>query len=131
MASYDDGSYSKVVLEGDVHTTNQEAAGLPTRSNAKTFIYGFLYGAGDEKIGKSIGKGSGEGRKIKKKFLTKLPALKYLMRQKNVAGLRDLTDVSYPYVTVMRHLILYFKVVAQSFVKLGMFALPMLSRKLT
>ena len=78
MASYDDGSYSKVVLEGDVHTTNQEAAGLPTRSNAKTFIYGFLYGAGDEKIGKIIGKGSGEGRKIKKKFLTKLPALKYL-----------------------------------------------------
>ena len=78
MASYDDGSYSKVVLEGDVHTTNQEAAGLPTRSNAKTFNYGFLYGAGDEKIGKIIGKGSGEGRKIKKKFLTKLPALKYL-----------------------------------------------------
>ena len=78
MAAYDDGAYSKVVLEGDVHTTNQEAAGLPTRSNAKTFIYGFLYGAGDEKIGKIIGKGSGEGRKIKKKFLTKLPALKYL-----------------------------------------------------
>ena len=78
MASYDGGSYSQVVLEGDVHTTNQEAAGLPTRSNAKTFIYGFLYGAGDEKIGKIIGKGSGEGRKIKKKFLTKLPALKYL-----------------------------------------------------
>ena len=78
MASYDDGAYSKVVLEGDVHTTNQEAAGLPTRNNAKTFIYGFLYGAGDEKIGKIIGKGSGEGRKIKKKFLSKLPALKYL-----------------------------------------------------
>ena len=78
MAAYDDGSYAKVVLEGDVHTTNQEAAGLPTRSNAKTFIYGFLYGAGDEKIGKIIGKGSTEGRKIKNKFLKKLPALKYL-----------------------------------------------------
>ena len=78
MAAYDNGNYAKVVLEGDVHTTNQEAAGLPTRSNAKTFIYGFLYGAGDEKIGKIIGKGAGEGRKIKKKFLNKLPALKYL-----------------------------------------------------
>ena len=78
MAAYDDGSYAKVVLEGDVHTTNQEAAGLPTRSNAKTFIYGFLYGAGDEKIGKIINKGSSEGRKIKNKFLKKLPALKYL-----------------------------------------------------
>lgn len=78
MASYDGGEYSNVVLDGDVHTTNQEAAGLPTRSNAKTFIYGFLYGAGDEKIGKIINKGAGEGRKIKKKFLSKLPALKYL-----------------------------------------------------
>ena len=78
MAAYDDGNYANVVLEGDVHTTNQEAAGLPSRSNAKTFIYGFLYGAGDEKIGKIIGKGAGEGRKIKNKFLKKLPALKKL-----------------------------------------------------
>ena len=78
MAAYDGGSYANVVLEGDVHTTNQEAAGLPTRNNAKTFIYGFLYGAGDEKIGKIIGKGSTEGRRIKNKFLKKLPALKTL-----------------------------------------------------
>lgn len=78
MAAYDGGSYAQVVLEGDVHTTNQEAAGLPTRSNAKTFIYGFLYGAGDEKIGKIIGKGSTEGKRIKRKFLKKLPALKNL-----------------------------------------------------
>lgn len=78
MAAYDDGAYADVVLDGDVHTTNQEAAGLPSRSNAKTFIYGFLYGAGDEKIGKIIGKGSKEGKKIKNKFLKQLPALKYL-----------------------------------------------------
>ena len=78
MANYDDGSYSRVVLDGDVHTTNQEAAGLPTRSNAKTFIYGFLYGAGDEKIGKIINKGATEGKRIKNKFLKQLPALKYL-----------------------------------------------------
>jgi DNA polymerase I-like protein with 3'-5' exonuclease and polymerase domains len=78
MAAYDNGAYADVVLNGDIHTTNQEAAGLPTRNNAKTFIYGFLYGAGDEKVGKIIGKGAGEGRKIKNKFLKKLPALKYL-----------------------------------------------------
>ena len=78
MASYDGGAYVDVVLDGDVHTTNQEAAGLPTRSNAKTFIYGFLYGAGDEKIGKIIGKGATEGKRIKNKFLKKLPALKML-----------------------------------------------------
>ena len=78
MAAFDGGAYSSVVLDGDVHTTNQEAAGLPSRSNAKTFIYGFLYGAGDEKIGKIIGKGSTEGKRIKNKFLKQLPALKKL-----------------------------------------------------
>ena len=78
MAAYDDGAYATTVVSGDIHTQNQEAAGLPTRSNAKTFIYGFLYGSGDEKTGKIIGKGAKEGKAIKKKFLSKLPALKYL-----------------------------------------------------
>lgn len=78
MAAYDGGNYANVVLEGDVHTTNMEAAGLTERSQAKTFIYGFLYGSGDEKTGKIIGKGAKEGKAIKKKFLKKLPALKYL-----------------------------------------------------
>lgn len=78
MAPFDGGAYALEVVNGDVHTANQEAAGLPTRSNAKTFIYGFLYGAGDEKIGQIIGKGAGAGKAIKKKFLAKVPALKKL-----------------------------------------------------
>lgn len=78
MAAYDAGDYAKEVVNGDIHSKNQESAGLPTRSNAKTFIYGFLYGAGDEKIGKIIGKGATEGRKIKSQFLKKTPALKKL-----------------------------------------------------
>lgn len=75
----DGGSYGKVVTEGDVHTTNQEAAGLPTRDNAKTFIYAFLYGAGDEKIGSIAGKGKAEGRKLKATFLEKTPGLAKLL----------------------------------------------------
>lgn len=78
MAAYDDGSYADVVLNGDIHTANQMAAGLESRNQAKTFIYGFLYGSGDEKTGKIIGKGAKEGKAIKQKFLKKLPALKYL-----------------------------------------------------
>lgn len=78
MAAYDDGAYADVVLNGDIHTANQKAAGLESRNQAKTFIYGFLYGSGDEKTGKIIGKGAKEGRAIKNKFLKKLPALKYL-----------------------------------------------------
>jgi len=51
MAKYDDGAYVRIVTTGDVHTENQRAANLKTRSLAKTFIYAFLYGAGGWKIG--------------------------------------------------------------------------------
>lgn len=77
-----DAAYTKEILEGDVHTANQKAAGLPTRDNAKTFIYGFLYGAGDAKIGTIINKGKDEGRKIKESFLAKFPALDNLIQEK-------------------------------------------------
>lgn len=86
MARYDNGAYGREVLEGDIHTANQNAAGLPTRANAKTFIYGFLYGAGDAKIGSIIGKGSKEGKIIKEKFLRKTPALKRLRDAVNHAS---------------------------------------------
>ena len=76
MAKYDKGAYAKIILEGDIHSENQHAAGLPTRNDAKTFFYGFLYGAGNEKIGKIIGKNANAGAALKKKFLTRLPALK-------------------------------------------------------
>lgn len=78
MARWDGGAYGDVVLNGDIHTMNQEAAGLPTRDNAKTFIYGFLYGAGDEKIGQIVGKGRAAGKALREKFLATLPALKKL-----------------------------------------------------
>ena len=79
MAKYDDGAYGEQVVNGDIHTVNQEAAGLPTRNNAKTFIYGFLYGAGDAKIGEIVGGNAKRGKALKKKFLETLPALKKLV----------------------------------------------------
>lgn len=75
MARYDGGAYGEILLNGDIHTANQEAAGLPTRDNAKTFIYGFLYGAGDAKIGEIVGAGAKRGKELKTKFLASLPAL--------------------------------------------------------
>ena len=83
MHRYDGGKYGKEILEGDIHTANQEAAGLSTRPQAKTFIYGFLYGAGNAKIGEIIGKGAKEGGLIKKRFLAKTPALKKLTEALN------------------------------------------------
>lgn len=78
MARYDGGKYGEVLLNGDIHSVNQEAAGLPTRANAKTFIYGYLYGAGDAKIGLIVGKDAAEGKRLKAQFLKKTPALKKL-----------------------------------------------------
>lgn len=78
MARWDEGEYGNEVLNGDVHTKNQLAAGLPTRDNAKTFIYGFLYGAGDAKIGSIVGKNATVGKTLKEAFLAATPALKNL-----------------------------------------------------
>lgn len=75
MARWDKGEYAKVILEGDIHSVNQAAAGLPTRDMAKTFIYAFLYGGGDGKIGSIVGKGAKAGGQLRKKFLAGLPAL--------------------------------------------------------
>lgn len=79
MALHDGGAYARVLLEGDIHTVNMEAAGLPNRDAAKTFIYAFLYGAGDGKIGSIIGKGRKAGGVLRKQFLAGLPALRKLV----------------------------------------------------
>jgi len=79
LAHYmNDTAYTKEILEGDIHTANQLAAGLETRAQAKTFIYAFLYGAGEEKIGEIAGGGAGKGRKLKNSFLKANPKLKEL-----------------------------------------------------
>ena len=74
-----DPDYTKEVVEGDVHTANQKAAGLDTRNQAKTFIYAFLYGAGNAKIGSIVGKGAAHGAKLKAQFLERTPSLQRLV----------------------------------------------------
>jgi len=80
-----DDNYVKTVTEGsskdgtDVHTVNQRAARLATRDNAKTFIYAFLYGAGDSKIGSIVGGSAAAGKKLKQSFLAQTPALRKLI----------------------------------------------------
>lgn len=85
MGRYDGGKYSEVILKGDIHTVNQLAAGLPTRNQAKTFIYAYLYGAGDEKIGTIVGGTAKDGAKLKASFLKKTPALKQLKEDIDLA----------------------------------------------
>ena len=71
----DSPKYTKEILEGDIHTLNQELAGLQTRDQAKTFIYAFLYGAGNAKIGEIVGGGASAGKIIKNKFLKRVGSL--------------------------------------------------------
>ena len=73
-----DKDYVREVCEGDIHTKNQNAAGLQTRPQAKTFIYAFLYGAGPSKIGAIVGGGAQEGQRLIDSFLDNTPALKAL-----------------------------------------------------
>lgn len=76
-----DKKYTEQILEGDIHTFNQKAAGLETRNQAKTFIYAFLYGAGAGKLGEIIGKGSTAGGKLKAKFMRSVPSLARLIEK--------------------------------------------------
>ena len=73
-----DQEYVREVCEGDIHTKNQNAAGLQTRPQAKTFIYAFLYGAGPSKIGSIVGGGAKEGQRLIDSFLDNTPSLKTL-----------------------------------------------------
>ena len=81
LAKYDGGQYADAVVNGDVHSLNQKAAGLETRNQAKTFIYAWLYGAGDQKIGSIVGGTPEQGRKLKQRFLKANPALKRLREE--------------------------------------------------
>ena len=87
LAHYmNDKDYTNEILTGDIHTANQLAAGLDTRSQAKTFIYAFLYGAGDAKIGSIVGGTARDGRRLKAKFLKNTPALGKLRERVVVAS---------------------------------------------
>ena len=68
-APLDDGAYAKVVIDGDIHTHNQHAAGLDSRDISKRFIYAFIYGAGINKLAEVTSLGKKEVAKVKERFL--------------------------------------------------------------
>lgn len=88
MAKWDGGAYGDLVLNGDIHTANQTAAGLPSRDDSKTFIYAFLYGAGDGKLGSITGKGAKEGKRLRANFEAQIPAMGNLSKAVKVAAKR-------------------------------------------
>lgn len=92
MATYDNGAYTKRILESDIHTENMKDAGLDTRDQAKTFIYALNYGAGNQKLGTIVKPEADQftqkeaGRSIRNQFMSRVPAMEILInRVKNVA----------------------------------------------
>ena len=79
LAHYmDDADYTAEILDGDIHTANQNMAGLDTRDQAKTFIYALLYGAGDAKIGSVVNGTAKDGKALRERFLSNLPSFSRL-----------------------------------------------------
>jgi DNA polymerase I len=76
-----DDEWTKELLDGDIHTKNQKAAGLETRAQAKTFIYATLYGAGSAKIGSIVGGGAAAGSRLLQSFYSNTPRLAALMQK--------------------------------------------------
>lgn len=81
LAEFDGGAYAEVVCDGDIHTKNQEAAGLETRDQSKQFFYSLIFGAGEERLGAAVGGGKTEGRRMKKRFIEGTLGFKELQKK--------------------------------------------------
>jgi DNA polymerase I-like protein with 3'-5' exonuclease and polymerase domains len=63
----------------DAHTRNMKAGGLPDRDTAKTALYAIMYGAGDFKLGKTIGGGPEEGADLRRRIVSAIPGFQKLL----------------------------------------------------
>jgi DNA polymerase I-like protein with 3'-5' exonuclease and polymerase domains len=82
LAHYmNDKTYTKQLLEGDIHTYNQKMAGLETRDQAKTFVYALIYGGGSAKIGQIAGGSARKGKQLVDQFMKNLPAYARLKKK--------------------------------------------------
>lgn len=73
-----DDKFTEACVDGDLHQFNADLLGL-TRDEAKTFIYAFLFGASDTKIGGMLNLSPKETREVRKRYLTSLPKLSRLL----------------------------------------------------
>jgi|TARA_R110000744_G_scaffold1213_8_gene4276 DNA polymerase I-like protein with 3'-5' exonuclease and polymerase domains len=83
-----DTDFSQEVIHGDIHTFNQNKAGLETRDQAKTFIYALIYGAGSKKIGSIVGGTGADGQKLIDNFMSSLPKFGLLKEKVDRAAAR-------------------------------------------
>ena len=84
LSAYDQGAFSEVVMNGDIHQQNADRVGC-TRSQVKTICYAFIYGAGDQKLCHSLHPELSDaqkkqlGQELRRKFLDAIPGLEPLI----------------------------------------------------
>jgi len=84
LAAFDEGAFSEVVCNGDIHQQNADRVGC-TRQQVKTLTYAFIYGAGDVKLGHSLQPELSDAQKkslggeLRRKFLDAIPGLEPLV----------------------------------------------------
>lgn len=100
LAFFDSGRFADIVVNGDIHQINADATtselGIEiTRKAVKTITYAFLYGAGDEKLGRTVDpllKGraaSALGKKVRVAFVKAIPGLGPLMESVKARSKND------------------------------------------
>ena len=74
-----DDDFTNEVINGDVHQRNADVLGCP-RGTAKGFLYAFLFGAGDKKLGSVLtgAPNASAGKEARAKFADSIPGLKSL-----------------------------------------------------
>ena len=84
LAPYDNSAFAEVVINGDIHQQNADRVGC-TRSQVKNLTYGFVYGAGDVKLGHILHPELSDAQKkqlgqdLRRKFLDAIPGLEPLV----------------------------------------------------
>ena len=68
------------VLDGDIHQFNADIIGTDRRT-AKTWIYAYLFGAGNAKLGKVLNgtSNANKGKESREKYSSRIPGLKKLL----------------------------------------------------
>jgi DNA polymerase I-like protein with 3'-5' exonuclease and polymerase domains len=100
LAFFDSGRFADIVVNGDIHQINADATtqalGIEiTRKAVKTITYAFLYGAGDEKLGRTVdpllkGKSAASlGKKVRAAFVQAIPGLGPLLESVKARSKND------------------------------------------
>lgn len=81
-AGFPDEEFEHAIIHGrkedgtDMHSVNQRRSGAPSRSRAKNFFYGLIFGAGDAKIGKVIDGDTTAGKALRDAYFEEMPGIK-------------------------------------------------------